>query len=74
MSTPMSTLENRLTELEIRLSFLDEALHGLLATDAERAMRLDRLERIVTELRLELAGVRIALAPDMRSEPPPPHY
>jgi uncharacterized coiled-coil protein SlyX len=56
------------------LSFLDEALHGLLATDAERALRLDRLERIVTELRLELAGVRAALAPDVRSEPPPPHY
>lgn len=70
----MSTLENRLTELEIRLSFLDEALHGLLATDAERALHLDRIERTVTELRLELAAVRVALAPDARNEPPPPHY
>ncbi len=70
----MSTLESRLTELEIRLSFLDEALHGLLATDAERALRLDRLERVVTELRLELAAARVALSHDVRSEPPPPHY
>ena len=70
----MSTLENRLTELEIRLSFLDEALHGLLATDAGRALRLERLERTVTEMRLELAAVRVALAPDVRGESPPPHY
>lgn len=70
----MSSLETRLTELEIRLSFLDEALHGLLATDAERALRLDRLERTVTGLRLELAAIRTALAPDAHSEPPPPHY
>ncbi len=70
----MSTLESRLTELEIRLSFLDEALHGLLATDAARTLRQDRLERTVAELRLELAAVRVALDPDTRTEPPPPHY
>ncbi len=70
----MSTLEERLTELEIRLSFIDEAISGLLSADVDRARRTVVLESTVAELRRGLAGVRTTLAGDARHEPPPPHY
>ncbi len=65
---------DRLAELEVRMTFLDEAVAGLLRADAERSVRLDLLERTVRELRSELAAVRVALGADTRLEPPPPHY
>lgn len=69
----MDVLE-RLAELEVRMTFLDEAVGGLLRADAERALRLDLLDRTVRELRGELAAVRVALGADTHLEPPPPHY
>ena len=65
---------DRLAELEVRMTFLDEAVGGLLRADAERSVRLDLLERSVRELRGELAAVRVALGADTHLEPPPPHY
>ena len=69
----MDVLE-RLAELEVRMTFLDEAVGGLLRADAERALRLELLDRTVRELRTELAAVRVALGADTHLEPPPPHY
>ncbi len=72
----MSNLEERLTELEIRLSFIDETISGLLDVDVDRARRMLVLENTVAELRRELATVQTTLAGagDARHEPPPPHY
>jgi len=70
----MSNLEERLTELEIRLSFIDETLSGLLGADVDRARRMVVLESTVAELHRELASVRTTLTGDTRHEPPPPHY
>jgi SlyX protein len=70
----MSGSEQRLTELEVRLAFIDEAVQGLLAADAEQSMRIAALERLVQDLRSELATVRTGQGHDPHSEPPPPHY
>jgi SlyX protein len=70
----MSTTEQRLTELEVRLAFIDDAVQALVAADAEQSLRIATLERLVRDLRSELETVRLGQAPDPHSEPPPPHY
>jgi SlyX protein len=70
----MSNLEQRLTELEVRLTFIDEAVQALTTVDAEQSLRIVELERMVRELRSELATVRTGQGHDPHSEPPPPHY
>jgi SlyX protein len=70
----MATQEERLTELEVRLAFIDDAVQALVAADAEQSMRIATLERMVRDLRSELASVRTGSGHDPHSEPPPPHY
>jgi len=70
----MDALEQRLTELEVRLAFVDETVQALAAADSDQSMRLVVLERMVRELRAELAAMRVAQSHDPHSEPPPPHY
>ncbi len=70
----MSGIEQRLTELEVRLAFIDDAVQGLLAADAEQSLRIATLERLVRDLRTEVETVRLGQAPDPHGEPPPPHY
>lgn len=70
----MSNLEQRLTELEVRLTFIDDAVQALTAADAEQSLRIAALERLIRDLRSELASVRSGSGHDPHSEPPPPHY
>lgn len=70
----MSTNEQRLTELEVRLAFIDDAVQALVSADADQSMRIAALERMVRDLRSELASVRTGQGHDPHSEPPPPHY
>ncbi|WP_017461142.1 SlyX family protein [Dyella ginsengisoli] len=74
MASDRPDLEQRLTELEVRLTFIDDTVHALGTADAEQALRIAALERIVRDLRTELASVRIGAGSDARDEPPPPHY
>ncbi|BBD80600.1 SlyX family protein [Aerosticca soli] len=67
-------LEARLDELEVRLAFLDETVAALAAADAEQSLRIVALERLLRDLRGELATLRLAHSPDPHGEPPPPHY
>ena len=71
MSAP---LEDRLTELEVRLAFVDDTLASLNATVAAHDRALGDMRVVIERLRAELTGVRTALAQDVRDEPPPPHY
>lgn len=66
--------EQRLDEVETRLAFLDDALAGLNAAELERSQRMGRIERMLAEMRMELAALRTGLADDVHDEPPPPHY
>jgi SlyX protein len=74
MAEERADLERRLTELEVRLTFIDDTVHALGAADAEQALRIAALERVVRELRTELASVRAGAGGDAHDEPPPPHY
>ena len=70
----MSSTEQRLTELEVRLAFIDDAVQALVGADAEQSVRIATLERLVRDLRGELETVRLGQGHDPQSEPPPPHY
>lgn len=68
------TLEQRLTELEVRVAFLDDTVNTLVATETEQAKRILLLEQLLRELRHELVALRSSHSLDPHSEPPPPHY
>ena len=70
----MSDIERRLEEVVVRLTFLDDRVAALATADAEQAMRLVALERVLHDLRAELASMRTSQGSDPHSEPPPPHY
>lgn len=70
----MDSLEQRLADLETRLTFIDDTVQALASADADQALRIVQLEQLVRQLRQELQSVRLGAASDPRSEPPPPHY
>lgn len=70
----MDDVEARVTELEVRLAFVDDTVNALSSADAEIARRLDLLERALRDLRADLVNMRAGLGSDPATEPPPPHY
>lgn len=68
------SLQQRLTELEVRLTFVDDTVNALASADAELSMRLAALEDVIRGLRSELSSLRTSQGHDPHSEPPPPHY
>jgi len=74
MSGSDDILRQRLTELEVKLTFIDDAVHELATADAGQSLRIAALERSLRELRGELSSMRVAPAEDPHNEPPPPHY
>lgn len=71
MSSP---LEQRLDELEVKLTFIDDTVHALAAADADQSQRIAVLERLLRDLRGELSSFRTSQSDDSHDEPPPPHY
>jgi SlyX protein len=69
-----TTLEQRLAELEVKLTFIDDTVQSLMTADADQSMRIAALERSLRDLRGELSSMRVAQSDDPHSEPPPPHY
>lgn len=67
-------LQHRLEEMEVKLTFIDEAVQALTAADADQSQRIAALERALRDLRGELASVRSGHSDDPHNEPPPPHY
>jgi len=67
-------LLQRLMELEVRLTFVDDTVNALASADAEQSVRIAALERIIRDLRNELSTMRLSQGHDPHSEPPPPHY
>ena len=74
MTSHDENLAGQLAELEIKLTFLDDAVQALTAADADKSQRVAALERLLRELRGEVSSMRIDQAGDPRDEPPPPHY
>ncbi len=70
----MSTLEDRLTELEVRLAFIDDAVGSLNAAVAAQDRGMLQMRQELERVRGELFGLRSSLGQDPGIEPPPPHY
>ena len=67
-------LVQRLDEMEVKLTFIDDTVQALATADANLSLRIASLERALRELRGELSAMRVAQADDPHNEPPPPHY
>ena len=68
------SLEDRLTELETRLAFVDDTVNSLNDTVIAHDRNLRELLLAMERLRGDLVAARTALAHDVHDEPPPPHY
>ncbi|MEO8461166.1 MAG: SlyX family protein [Dokdonella sp.] len=68
------SLEERLTELEVRLAFMDDAVTSLNAAVATQDRTMHRVASEMAGLRSDLQALRLTLSSDTRNEPPPPHY
>ncbi len=67
-------LEARLVELEMRLSFQEQALSELSEALADARMTGARNAELIKHLLEDLGKVRSTLYSDPADEPPPPHY
>jgi SlyX protein len=67
-------LTRRLDEMEVKLTFIDDAVQALTSADTDHSQRIALLERTLRDLRGEMAAMRVAQADDAHEEPPPPHY
>jgi len=74
MNESNDTLARRLDEMEVKLTFIDEAVQALTTADADQSQRIAALERALRDLRGEMVSMRIAQGDDPHNEPPPPHY
>lgn len=64
----------RMDDMEMRLTFLDDAVSALGDSEAQQSRRLLQLENALAEMRRELSSLRTSLADNVQDEPPPPHY
>lgn len=67
-------LEARLIELEMRVSFQEQALAEMSEALADARMQGSRNAELLRHLLDDLGKVRTALYADAADEPPPPHY
>ncbi|MEO8808678.1 MAG: SlyX family protein [Rhodanobacter sp.] len=74
MSDNNQALARRVDDLEVRLTFIDDAVQALTSADAGQSQRIAWLERALRDLHGEMAAMRVANADDSHDEPPPPHY
>jgi SlyX protein len=74
MSNGGDELAQRLDEMEVRLTFIDDTVQALTSADADQSQRIAALERALRDLRGEMAVMRVAQGDDPHDEPPPPHY
>ncbi len=66
--------ERRVTDLEIRLSYLEKTLETLDAVVVRMRDALERQEETQRQLVDQVAGSLSQLNADGRNDPPPPHY
>lgn len=74
MNNPNDSCTRRLDEMEVKLTFIDEAVQALTTADAGQSQRIAALERTLRDLRGEMASLRVSQGDDPHDEPPPPHY
>lgn len=67
-------MEERLAELEIRVSFQDKTLHDLNEVVIRQQAELDRVLRELHALKARLQGMAVSNIATAAEETPPPHY
>lgn len=66
--------ERRLTELETRLAFQEQAMQELSEALADACIEGRKNRELLTRVLDDLTQLRRGLMADPASEPPPPHY
>lgn len=66
--------EARIDELEMRLSFQENALHTMSDEMAKQQLRIEILSNEVERLQKALQAASPAPEGNQADEPPPPHY
>lgn len=66
--------ERRLTELETRLVFQEQAMQELSEALADARIESEHNRELLSRVLEDLKQLRFALMSDPASEPPPPHY
>ena len=67
------TTEQRLIELETKVAFQEDTILSLSDTLARQQFELDKLQRLVQELRAQMQSNQTMIR-DLQQEVPPPHY
>lgn len=70
----MQSAEQRLNELETRLSFQEHSLQEMSDALAEARMENYRQSELLKRALDELKSLRTQMPGDSGTEPPPPHY
>ena len=68
------TMENRVIELETRLSFQEDTIHELNEVVTRQQNQIDVLQEQVGELKKRVQSVSTSNIKDEGEETPPPHY
>jgi SlyX protein len=67
-------MNERLTELEVRLAFQEKTILDLNEVVTQQQRRIDRLAQELEAVKSRLAALAPALVIPQEEEKPPPHY
>ncbi|MDH5190180.1 MAG: SlyX family protein [Gammaproteobacteria bacterium] len=67
-------MENRVIELETRLSFQEDTIHQLNEVITRQQNQIDLLQEQVDDLKKRVQTVQTSNIKDESEETPPPHY
>ncbi|MHB1141890.1 MAG: SlyX family protein [Sulfuricaulis sp.] len=67
-------MNERLTELEVRVAFQEKTIQDLNEVVTDQQRRIDRLTQELEAVKSRLAGLAPALVIPQEDEKPPPHY
>lgn len=67
-------MNERLTELEVRVAFQDQTIQDLNEVVTRQQREIDRLTRELEALKSRIAGLAPAMVIAPEDEKPPPHY
>ena len=67
-------MENKIIDLQTRLSFQEETINALNIIITDQQQQLDQLREDLRLLNLRIASVAESSSVSDEKEPPPPHY
>lgn len=70
----MGSMQERLTELEVRVAFQEKTIQDLNEVVTRQQQQIERLVAEVTKLRQQITALSPSLVASAAEETPPPHY